>query len=417
MNPLFEVRPERAIADLKTLAGFGKLETGVNRRALTPEDLEARAWLLSRMGEAGLEAHIDGIGNVIGRTPGVDKYILIGSHTDTVPKGGWLDGAMGVIFGLELARAFVEAGPDAATGVQVMSFNDEEGRFSGLVGSRVFSGAYDYAEALALRAEDGVRLGDALEAAGYAGAPAARVEPGTHLAYLEAHIEQGPVLEDAGRRIGVVTDIVGVERAKVHFLGAADHAGTMPMRMRKDAAAALYDFAVQFARFCREECAPGTVWNLGHLKLDPGAYNVVTREAELGVEYRDSTRAVLEKIRAYLQSATPEIAAAHRVRGAVEVGVKTDPVVMDERVIGCIEAAAHMLEAPCMRMPSGAGHDAMVFTRLLPTGMLFVPSIGGRSHDLVEDTNEEDIALGLRVFGEAVSRLIRDGLGAGSPAA
>ena len=407
---MFQVKPERAIDDLKRLAEFGKVGTGVNRRALTPEDVAARAWLLGRMRDAGLEASIDGVGNVIGRTPGVRQRVIIGSHTDSVPNGGWLDGAMGVIFGLEIARAYVEAEPDTSIGLEIISFNDEEGRFVGLLGSGVFCGIHDPGQVMGVNDRDGISLEQALTEAGYAGNPPAQFNPGEHVAYLEAHIEQGPVLEAAGLRIGVVTEIVGVARAQVGFLGMADHAGTTPMAMRKDAAAALYDFAVQFAQFCKENGNPATVWNLGSVSLDPGVYNVVTRNADLYVEYRDGSLEVLKRIREYIHDSAAPIAAAHNVEAKVTEGIQTKPVAMDPRLCERIETAAATVGASYQRMPSGAGHDAMLFAERIPTGMLFVPSIGGHSHDIVEDTTEADMALGLEVFAAAVGDTIQHGL-------
>ncbi|MBI2970404.1 MAG: hydantoinase/carbamoylase family amidase [Gammaproteobacteria bacterium] len=404
---MLPINPQRAISDLRTLAQFGRLGTGVNRRSLTADDVAARAWLLERMRTAGLEAEIDGIGNVIGRTPGCHRHVLIGSHTDSVPKGGWLDGAMGVIFGLELARAAVEAGERGDLGIEVISFNDEEGRFAGLMGSSVFCAKRHPDDALGLKADDGTLLGDALAAAGYAGRPIAKLDPSRHVAYLEAHIEQGPVLEDAGKKIGVVTEIVGVERAKATFTGRADHAGTTPMALRRDAAAALYEFALEFAAFCRVSGSPRTVWNLGLVQFDPGAYNVVTRQAEIGIEYRDGSTRVLDRIRAAIPECAARCAARHNVEWRVDEGVRTTPAGMDAGIMECIERAATSLGASFLRMPSGAGHDAMLFARHIPTGMVFVPSIGGRSHDLAEDTGEEDIALGLRVFAVLVDDILR----------
>ncbi|MDE0244991.1 MAG: M20/M25/M40 family metallo-hydrolase, partial [Gammaproteobacteria bacterium] len=166
---MLPIDPQRMLADLRALAEFGKLGTGVNRRSLTPEDLAARDWLLERMRAAGLDAQIDGIGSVAGRTPGSRRHILIGSHTDSVPKGGWLDGSMGVIFGLEIARAYVETGRSDDAGVEVISFIDEEGRFAGLMGSAAFTGKVTESDFGKLTDERGEKLESALQAAGYAG--------------------------------------------------------------------------------------------------------------------------------------------------------------------------------------------------------------------------------------------------------
>ena len=251
---MLPIDPQRMLEDLRALAEFGKLGTGVNRRSLTPEDLAARDWLLERMQAAGLDARISTESAAWpGRTPGSRRHILIGSHTDSVPKGGWLDGSMGVMFGLEIARAWVEDGRSDDLGVEVISFIDEEGRFAGLLGSAAFTGKMAEADIGKLTDERGESLESALQAAGYAGRDLLRCEPARHAAYLEAHIEQGPVLETAGKRIGLVTDIVGVARCEVIFTGQADHAGTTPMGLRRDAAAALYAFADDFSRFCSEE--------------------------------------------------------------------------------------------------------------------------------------------------------------------
>lgn len=403
---MLPINPQRMLADLRALAEFGKLGTGVNRRSLTPEDLAARGWLLERMRAAGLDAQIDGIGSVAGRTPGASRHILIGSHTDSVPKGGWLDGSMGVIFGLEIARAYVEAGRTDDPGVEVISFIDEEGRFASLLGSAVFAGNVDESDIGKLRDERGEKLESALQAAGYAGRELLRCQPARHAAYLEAHIEQGPVLETAGKQIGLVTDIVGVSRCEVIFTGQADHAGTVPMDLRRDAAAALYAFADDFARFCSEEGSDRTVWNLGIAAMDPGAYNVVTRQARLGVEYRDPSEAVLDRIRQYIGESAVRVAKRHRVSAEVVAGAGIRPNPMDESILRHLEEAAGDLGASSMHMPSGAGHDATMLAPLIPSAMMFVPSIGGRSHDISEDTREEDIVLGLKVLARAVERII-----------
>lgn len=406
-NPELKIDAERTLADLRELAHFGGVGSGVHRRALEREDVAARQWLCARMRAAGLEAQIDGIGNVVGRTPGSRRHILIGSHTDSVPKGGWLDGALGVIFGLEVARAVVEAGATGDLGIEVVSFSDEEGRFAGLLGSSVFCGRRTLENALSLRADDGTRLDVALAQAGYAGHPVAALDCDRHVAYLEPHIEQGPVLEQAGRQIGIVTEIVGVERCNLAFTGQADHAGTTPMSLRRDAAAALFEFAVAFAQYCRTEGSSSTVWNLGLAQFDPGAYNVVARRAEISIEYRDGSAQVLARIRDAIPGLAARVAATHRVEWNVEPGVRTSPARMDAGLMTRIESAAAATGAPCLRMPSGAGHDAMLFADRIPTGMLFVPSIGGRSHDISEDTHEADIRLGLQVFAAVIGDILQ----------
>ena len=221
---------DRLLADLRALAEFGRCGSGVHRPFLSTEDREARHWLVDRMRDAGLDARIDGVGSVYGRCRGVgERALLIGSHTDSVPRGGWLDGALGVVYGLEIARARSEAGEPELLGVDVISFADEESAFLELAGSRAFCGSLSDADIDAARNREGVQLAAALAEAGWAEHPRARLDPSRHVAYLEAHIEQGPRLEAAGRRIGVVTSLVGIRRIQVTFSGQADHAGTTPM--------------------------------------------------------------------------------------------------------------------------------------------------------------------------------------------
>jgi N-carbamoyl-L-amino-acid hydrolase len=400
-----KINHARLLVDLHQLAEFGKLERGVHRPFLSPEDLEAREWLRQRMDEAGLNAQIDGIGNVYGQARNVARAILIGSHTDTVPNGGWLDGALGVIYGLEIARAWVESGASVGPGVDVISFADEESAYLGMAGSRAFCGYLADADIEAAMHEGGRSLREALVEAGYGGRPFARLDPDRHVAYLEAHIEQGPRLEAEGKRIGVVTGIVGIRRIRVSFGGQADHAGTTPMRLRKDAGAALIEFCHDLRP--RLEAARGAdgVWNMGQVAFHPGVGNVVPGSAEVLIEYRDQSVEVLDRMEAEIQAA---VAAADR-RGGVAVSatqpVGLPPTAVDTDIAELISAAAQGRGQAPVRMPSGAGHDAMVLSSQLPAAMLFVPSIGGRSHDVAEDTAEADILLGVDVMADAVVAL------------
>ncbi len=401
---------ERLLADLRALASFGKIGTGVNRLAFTAEDVAARQWLLGRMGEAGLEARIDGVGNVYGQTPGVTKAVLIGSHTDTVPKGGWLDGAMGVIYGLEVARALIESGV-CAGGVDVVSFADEEGTYFGTLGSRAFVGTLDAGDLANATNGDGLALSAALAEVGYNQDDRARLDPARHVAYLEGHIEQGPRLEAEGVQIGVVTSIVGMRRMLVIFHGQADHAGTTPMAMRKDAGARLIGFAHGLTEKLREAGGAESVWNFGRMAFEPGAGNVVPQRAELLVEYRDIDLGVMDRMEAAIKSG---VAAADGVGGVTTETILLEasrPAHMDRTVGAAIEAAAAALGVTALVMPSGAGHDAMHLADQVASGMLFIPSKGGRSHDTAEDSSEEDIVLGCRVLGGAVMGLLKPDAG------
>jgi N-carbamoyl-L-amino-acid hydrolase len=388
-----QINPQRLLADLRQLATFGKVGTGVDRPAFSDADLAARRWLAGRMGEAQLAASIDRYGNVYGRSGAASKAVLIGSHTDSVPKGGWLDGALGVIYGLEIARACIEQKSRAA--VDVISFQDEEGCYAPLLGVKSFCGTLDAATP---------GLSDALAKSPFSAEPA-RLERPRHLAYLEAHIEQGPKLEAAGKRIGVVSGIVGIRRARVTARGQADHAGTTPMAMRKDAGAALIRLANRILERFAALAGRDTVWNIGVMEVQPGAANVVPAQASMMVEFRDMDAALLERMLAALRELVSE-AGRGAVSVALEETARIEPAPMDPKLGSVIAEASRTQGEPPLELASGAGHDAMVISRVLPSAMLFIPSIGGRSHDIAEDTAEEDIVLGCRVLAAAVEKLM-----------
>lgn len=400
-----QINYHRLLADLGQLATFGQAGRGVRRLSFTPEDQDARHWLLQQMTEAGLDAQIDGVGNVYGRTKGVNEAVLVGSHTDSVPNGGWLDGAMGVLYGLEIARARLEAGAQTDLGIDVISFADEEGTYRALAGSLSFCGQLSEADIEAATNQHGKSLREALIEAGYAGRPRATLDPRRHIAYLEGHIEQGPRLESEGKKIGVVTGIVGIRRVQVTCTGQADHAGTTPMHLRKDAGGALIKYCHDLMQRFAQVRGPDSVWNFGRVTFEPGAGNVVPSAAHVLVEFRDPTEATLDRMQAEIQAA----AAMANGQGGVGVQatelIRISPAEMDPNLATMIEAAARGRGAPCLRMPSGAGHDAMVLTRHIPTAMLFIPSIGGRSHDTAEDTDAADICLGIEVLADTVRAL------------
>lgn len=398
------INSKRLIADLRRLAEFGKFGTGVDRVSFSAADIESRAWLLERMKQAGLDAAIDSVGNVRGLTAQASRSIVIGSHTDSVPKGGWLDGAMGVLYGLEIARSRIESGRAASLGVDVVSFQDEEGTFLPCLGSRSFCADLTDDDIARPRSSAGESLQAAIARAGYGGA-AWRLDTARHIAYLEAHIEQGPRLEAGRLRIGVVTGIVGIRRLRISATGQADHAGTTPMSMRRDAARPLIALAHRVHSGFPALAGPDTVWNIGSLLVRPGAANVVPGGAEMIVEWRDTSTERLDLIEKALTGWIAGLDGQGGVKLEAQPVARIRPTLMADKLQGLIDAGAAEYGAPAMRMPSGAGHDAMVVGHYLPAGMLFIPSIGGRSHDIVEDTAEDDIILGCEVLAAVVERL------------
>ncbi len=385
----------RLLRDLQTLRSIGAYRTGVHRPTYSPADIEARHWLAARLTEAGLDAEIDGIGNVVGRGPAEGPFLLIGSHLETQSHAGWLDGAMGVIYGLEVARAL-------GRGVDVVAWADEEGHFGSFLGSRSFCGLVDEAELDACRNRtEGTSLREALQRAGLSGRPRTVLDPARYRGYLEAHIEQGDELDTSGRRLGVVTSIVGARNYRITFEGVQNHAGTTRMAIRRDAGVALVRLADAIDRRFPQIAGPRTVWTVGRITLEPGAPSIVPGRAEMLFQFRDTDPAVLDRLAQALEALVAK-AAQGPCRITLEALSRSVPTVMDGGFRDALERAAER-HAPGLvaQLPSGAGHDAQILAARLPAAMLFVPSIGGISHHWTEDTSEADIVLGCDVLADA----------------
>lgn len=398
----FKIDTERMLSDLDTLRSIGAVKTGVVRPAYSETDRLARIWLAERMEQAGLEVSVDAIGNVFGLPPGNEKCILIGSHSDTQPEGGWLDGAYGVIVGLEIARASLEQdGPRVAC----VSFQDEEGRFSTLPGSRVWAGLMSLKEADECCDSGGLRLGQAR--LNRAGLPAPReISTDRFSAFMEIHIEQGPVLDTTGERIGVVENIVGIRTEKMSFVGEQNHAGTTPMHLRRDAFQGLNRFISLMNDRLAEVATPATVWTVGHVDLYPNANSIVPGRVDFTIQWRDADDARLDRMAEIIYATARETADSLHL-GWQHFGCDLiSPTQSNATLVEAMVKAAEVL-APghWRRMPSGALHDAANVSSVLPMAMLFVPSKGGISHDFAEDTDRSDLALGAEVLCEVVARL------------
>ncbi|NRB20989.1 MAG: hydantoinase/carbamoylase family amidase [Rhodobacteraceae bacterium] len=395
------VNAERFLADLHKLRSFGAAGSGkgVVRRAYSEADIAARAWLASRMTEAGLEVHYDPIGNLFGL--GGDRSVLVGSHSDSQPEGGWLDGALGVIAGLEIARAAKEAG---AAPVSVVSFQDEEGRFGVTTGSDVWSGHLSLQQADDLTDDDGVTLRQArARMADLAGdfLPHERFT-----GFLEMHIEQGPSLDQSDDRIGVVSDIVGIRDMRISFTGRQNHAGTTPMHLRQDAFQGLSAFNTALNARLARLVTPTTVWTIGHVSVHPNASSVVPGRVTFSMQWRDRDVERLRQMGEIIHDLAQEIAAERGLEVVLEPVMGIEPVPMDAGLQAALATSAEAAAPGQWRtMPSGALHDASNMAAVMPVAMLFVPSIGGISHAFDEDTDEADLTLGLKVLAAAVQAL------------
>lgn len=397
-----KVDVESFLADLYELRKIGAFKTGVNRPTYSPQDMEARRWLLDRMRSLGLEPTMDGIGNVFGRHTGTGPHLLVGSHIESQVEAGWLDGALGVVAGLALARMGLP--------VDVCAFADEEGHFTGSYkGSRSFIGELTEEEIDQSCARfDGPTLRSALETAGLAGIPRMEIDCQRYKAFLEMHIEQGSVLEKAGLQLGVVTGIPGIWTWQLNFEGQQDHAGGTSMEERRDAGLAAVRLLAAVDQEFPRVCGDRSVWTTCRITVEPGApVAIIPGKATVRMEFRDLSLEVLERMEAALRSLVRENNRRDRCKGSLITMTKSMPAGCDAVAMRALsEAAEAICPSAWQEMPSGGGHDAKILARKLPMAMLFVPSIRGISHHWTEDTSDADLALGIQVLAEGASRLL-----------
>ena len=406
--PTIEIDGARVLADLDALRRIGEYKTGVHRPALTGEHLRSLEWLVGKLPEARLAANVDGIGNVLGRSDATGAKLLAGSHLESQRHAGWLDGPLGVVYALEAARAINTSAAFAGKAVEVAAWCDEEGLFTGLLGSRSYVGDVSEDEIDGLTdIADGRRLRDCLVAAGFAGRPRAHVEEGRHIGFIEAHIEQGDWLESHDLKIGVVTSIVAIWQYRIVIEGVQNHAGTTRMAIRKDAGLAAAHLAVAIDAAFPAVAGTRSVWTTGRIALDPGAPSITPGRAEMLFQFRDEDEAVLARMAARLTGLVAEANAKGHCRVTLEALRRGNPARMSEPFQSALETAAgRHAGASAVRMPSGAVHDAQRLATRMPAGMMFVPSIGGISHHWSENTADADIVLGARVFASWAAELL-----------
>ncbi|WP_424813803.1 Zn-dependent hydrolase [Roseococcus sp. YIM B11640] len=396
-----QVDTDRFLKDLNELRRIGEYKTGVHRPTFSPEDMQSREWLMDRMRECGLEPSIDGIGNVFGKHPGPGPHLLVGSHIETQNQAGWLDGALGVVSGIALARAGLP--------VDVVAFADEEGHYGSFIGSRSLIGLLDEAEIDGLSNRyHGKPLREALKDAGLEGKPRLRLDPSRYKGFFEMHIEQGTQLESQNLRSGVVTGIVAIWQFRIVIEGMQDHAGGTTMAERKDAGLTAVRMLARIDREFPMICGERTVWTCGRIALDPGAPSIIPGRAEVLFQFRDIDIPVLERLEACLRSVVQEMNRTERTVSTVEVMSRSKPAPCDAAMQSALaQAATQHANGQWQKMPSGAGHDAQYMARVMPAAMLFTPSINGISHHWAEDTKEEDLALNIRILADAAEAFLR----------
>lgn len=390
-------RLRRRLDELGTIGATG--DGGCARLALTDADRAGRDLVVSWMRELGLRVDVDGVGNVVGTWPAdaTEAPVLTGSHIDTVRTGGLYDGNLGVLAGLEAVETIITSGLALRRPVAVAFFTNEEGaRFApDMFGSLVFVGGLPLEEALDTVGVDGAVVGEELARIGYVGSQPCPARPPA--AFVELHIEQGPVLEAEGVDIGVVTGVQGISWMEITVTGQSNHAGTTPMDHRHDPAYVAGAVAV-FVRSLAEEVGPPQVATVGRIELHPNLVNVVAARATFTVDLRHTSEDDLRAAEAALAAHLDALAAAEGVTVERRTLARFAPVAFDPAMVDRVERTARAHGRTVRRMPSGAGHDAQMLARVCPTAMVFTPSVAGISHNPAELTHDADLEAGADVL-------------------
>jgi len=406
-----DINGERLLADLRALAAIGRLpDGGVDRLAWSDNDLAGRRWFAERMGEAGIEPRVDAALNVFGHMPGTKgPWLLTGSHLDSVPNGGRLDGAYGAVAALEVLRTLAESHDPLAQQLEIVGFADEEGvRFEvGLIGSLALVGELDI-ERLRDRVDwHGVPIRQVLATAGRDLDRMIEVQEHRQSikGFIELHIEQGPRMEADKIDLAVVTGIVGVHRQRIEIHGTQNHAGTTPFRLRHDAGRAAARAAAELRDLVQGVDAEA-VANIGSMQFHPGGVNVIPGRAQFTLEVRHLDERVLGEAVWAFGTRLERICLEEGCRAEVELLSSVPPAPMDATVMEALEQACTELGRKPTKLSSGAGHDAAVLSRHVPSGMLFVPSVGGVSHSPRETTSDEHLVLGARALLQGVRAVV-----------
>lgn len=409
MKP-FSVNRQRLHSDIETLAAIGRsTDHGIYRMAFSEGDMQARDWFRQRIEDAGLDYYQDGAANLHGRLNWDAQHpsIMMGSHLDTVPGAGHLDGALGVLVALECLRCIKEQDCHLDYPLEAVAFSDEEGRFGGMLGSQAIAGMLSPESIHAAVDLNGVSLIEAMQKVGLNAMDALHAgrRPESIHAFLELHIEQGPMLDRTGVSIGNVDAIAGLFKWEISLIGVANHAGTTPMDMRNDAFMGMSEFANQLKRILEENGSARSVATIGKVALFPGAANVIPGRVEFSLEARDTEPRMLDALADAFRKALSAIARRRDLMFEFKVLSEITPVKCDKSIIATTENVAKSLGYPFLQMSSGAAHDTQIMAGITRAGMIFVPSKDGRSHSIAEWTDMDDIEKGANVALNTLYRI------------
>ena len=406
-----QINVQRIESDLKKLAEFDTEpeKPGVTRQGFSEQDWLSRQWLCKYFSSNGLTASIDGAGNVCGRIGPVDKpAVVIGSHSDSVPEGGLFDGTLGVIAGLECVRVIQENSIDIQFPIEIIATSEEEGRFGGMLGSQALTGQLSLEWMQSASDLNGYSLEDALKSCGlsFDSAISAKRDPKTIKAFLELHIEQGPVLENAGDNIGIVKGISGIFKYDITLKGSPDHSGTTPMGMRRDAFIGLANFASQLNDIVMCDGTIDTRLTIGEVDVKPGYAHTIPGEVKFTLVGRDLSEAIMYKLKEGCLNRLQSIADTQKLELSYEESSWLCPQSLNSDLIELIRNQSEKLAYSYQIMPSGAGHDAQFFSTITPTGLIFIPSVAGLSHSPHEFSHWSDVERGTNLLLHSLLDLV-----------
>ena len=403
-----KVNFDRLKKDIESLSQIGRdPQGGITRPSFSKADLEARDWLKGRIESSGLALGEDGAGNIFGRIGGEGKTIMAGSHIDTVINGGMFDGSIGVLSALECLRRIKEENIPHSKPLEVASFTDEEGNLSGdFLGSRAFTGLLDQEILEKGLTQFGVPLAEILEGTNFTiqSIMEAHEQRPDIEAFIEIHIEQGPVLETENKTIGIVDGIAGKHYRWCSFAGKASHAGTTPLELRQDAFLGLADFALKSTQHVATENY-GSMVTIGRVSVRPGAFSIVPGQVDFSFEFRSQSKKTLEELKKHLFSLAEDVASTRGLEFGSKLVDETEPVSIPARIQDIMKDECENLGYSSMTLPSGAGHDVQILASVAEPGMIFIPCVDGISHSPQEMIQWEDLEKGANLLLQVLIRL------------
>lgn len=403
-----KVNFDRLKKDIESLSQIGRdPQGGITRPSFSKADLEARDWLKGRIESSGLALGEDGAGNIFGRKEGKGKTIMAGSHIDTVINGGMFDGSIGVLSALECLRRIKEENIPHSKPLEVASFTDEEGNLSGdFLGSRAFTGLLDQEMLEKGLTQLGVLLAEILEGTNFTiqSIMEAHEQRPDIEAFIEIHIEQGPVLETENKTIGIVDGIAGKHYRWCSFAGKASHSGTTPLELRQDAFLGLADFALKSTQHVATEHY-GSMVTIGRVSVRPGAFSIVPGQVDFSFEFRSQSKKTLEELKKHLFSLAEDVASTRGLEFGSKLVDETEPVSIPTRIQDIMKDECENLGYSSMTLPSGAGHDVQILASVAEPGMIFIPCVDGISHSPQEMIQWEDLEKGANLLLQVLIRL------------